>query len=44
MTRNFMYFVIVICTLGAAYVGYQYYLESREGVGNERVGISTGRN
>jgi hypothetical protein len=44
MTRNFQYFLIVIATLGAVYIGYQYYLESREGVGNDRVGMSTGRN
>ena len=44
MTRNFMYYLIVIFTIGAAYVGYQYYLESQEGVGNDRVGMSTGRN
>jgi hypothetical protein len=44
MTRNFLYFLIVIFTLGAAYVGYQYYLESQEGIGNDRGGISTDRN
>jgi len=32
MSRNVMYLIIIFAVIGAAYIGYQYYLESQEGI------------
>ena len=32
MSKTLMYFLIIAGTLGAVYIGYQYYLGSREGI------------
>jgi hypothetical protein len=32
VSKNLMYFIIAIVVIGAAYIGYQYYLESQEGI------------
>jgi hypothetical protein len=39
---KFMYFVVFIVAMGAAYVGYEYYLEGQESVEfeNRRNGVS----
>ena len=32
MSRNMMYFILLIIIICAFYFGYQYYLESQEGI------------
>ena len=43
MTRNFFYYCVVLVIIGVGIVGYQYYLESQEGVVVESSGAATGR-